>query len=1492
MRLHLRLARASRRTLVWAAIFIAGAIFALLRTAVGHEVVLNWLVDQADGRVAGSIEVEGIRSSSLFQGATLQGVRLVTPEGDAFFTADSLRVSYRLRGLLTGDLSFADIRLWRPVLELAWDDDAEGSTLGRWAASPRGPVGPGPGAGDEADSGDGGPTLRFSDIRVVEGEFRLRQPTDLDPEGMVRVLPMNGGTLALDLALDSLAIPRLEIQPESAGGTRFSVRTLEGELRLLREVIPIRDLELDAGIAAGRLELDVDALDIPQGLASGGATVFLAGDGRRRAEMSLQVDRIDRDELDWLLPWLPPLTAASTAVDGTVDRGTSRWQLRDLQARWDGGRIAANGAFIIGGGTSLDELVIQAEALPVAALRTYVEVAADKPGALSGNLRLDGPVDALGVVGRMGIRHAGSLSTADLDGVIVPGDGELRLRDFEVFVAPFHWSVLEPWVPAVPVRGVGTARVVLNGAPGDGLRLVLEATRSGPGQASSRILAQGSVRTGDPGRWQVDVQGDVAPLQLDALAAAFPDVPLSGAANGSFRVSGSTDSLAVHMELDHEEAFLELDGTFSPADLQYPASLEVTANSFPLGRYLTPAGPRTRLTGTLSGETRGWGAEMVSRLDVALDDSNVRGVEVDSVALNGRVDDGRMVLDTVRALVGGVRMFGGGSLGLPDLPDRRGELALRLDADSLSALRPAFTPTVMHARDTLMGLDREILLLSGVDPDTLPLQEEITLTGSASGAVYLSGRLDDLDGSATLELARVGYRDYFVQGARIEALGSRLASPDYQARIALDTDSVRVLDRELESSRSRVSLDRTGARTSVQLVRSPTEDYALSGGIARDGDAWRADLDELNLRFDTLQYSLTAPTRIVVSDSAVAVDALELTRSGSTAASLALDGRLPQRGPADFTARVRGVALERVTRLLQVEDISLGGVVDLDLSVQGPAADPLIQGGVWARSLAVGQFLADSLDLELDYGSRAADFDLQAFRGDSIFLEGGGRVPVDLALRDGTDRILDVPMDVEGHLSSVPVAPILALLEDLEEVEGVVSGDFTVGGTLKEPIPEGIVRLEGGAWTVGALGVRQSDVNGTFTLTPDRSVAVNARARAGGRVDLSGEIVLSPITDPGLDVELTFQRFLAVDRRDVRGSLSGRVTVSGRYQQPVVTGSLTVDEGVIFLEEFQRAAGVVDLTDPVFLGLVDQEAFILPEDRPLLAGIRNPFLDQLRMDVSLAVPRATWLRSSEMNVEIAGDLDVTYDRPDRDLVLVGELLARRGQYSLLGRTFVVQGGSVSFIGVPGINPLLDIQAVAPIRTQEGGTLDIEASVEGTLAEPEVNLSSDEAGLAQSDLVSYLVLGRPSSEITSPGNNPGEAAGSTLVSAGFSAGLGTLASQLAALTAQQFNTLDYFSVTQVGDLGLAGGDVGSSFNDTQVELGWYFGGGDFFSSVVLRPLSTPLLGGARVEWQSSEQYHLEAFVEERFLRQGRLGLNDLTQNSPFTWGLAVFREWGY
>ncbi len=820
--------------------------------------------------------------------------------------------------------------------------------------------------------------------------------------------------------------------------------------------------------------------------------------------------------------------------------------------------------------------------------------------------------------------------------------------------------------------------------------------------------------------------------------------------------SGPLDDLRVTGTLQVGGGRASVDGRFDAVALGAHYRLDTRLEGVRLSSFVHTLPDPTIWTGHVVAEGRGLTADSVAgRASLVASASRVGGLHVDTVTAEITASAGILTVDTLEAELGGVRLSGGGGLGLTR--GARGEAHVAFRTDDLEGLRSVFRGDVVTVRDSLGTLDRELLRMQGVDPDTLPTAAEVAMSGSLEGEVTLAGSfaLLDVRGSAIVRdgvygMDRVGRGDMVVDLTHVR-------SPDREGRVDLNLQSLEWKGRTFEAVATDLTVQGRGGEGTVSVTRRGEERYDVDGSFALDTlGGGEAHLTRATLAVDSLAWRLAQPATVLWDTAGVTLRDVAFTKEGADPMRVTAEGTLAWAGSSDLRVDATGLHVERLAQVAQLEELQLAGHLDLGLSVTGPAAAPIIQGSFSVGEPRYGDLALDSISGELDYRDREARLRLDAAEDGRSVFRAAGTVPVDLALDAEGRRVLGRPMDVTVTADSLDASVALSYLDMLEDVDGKVSGDFHIGGTLDSPEPSGVLRLENAAWSIEALGVRHTGVAGSLTLNADRTVDVDLTSRASGTSVVNGRVTLEPVSDPKLDLTVSFRDFQAVSRRDVEGNISGEVHLGETYRKPLLTGSLSVDHGTLFLEEFARSAEVVDLTDPRFGLMVDTAAL---SGRPLLAGISNPFLQNLRVNVDLSVPRDAWLRSEDMNVEMGGDLIVSYDRSNRDVVLVGELQALRGSYAVLGRRFEVESGTVGFIGTPGINPTLDIQAVSRIRRPETTPLEVTATVSGTLMQPRVTLSTEEQGIAQSDLVSYLIFGRPSYQLATPGTGAQSAAGS-------------------------------------------------------------------------------------------------------------------------------------
>jgi translocation and assembly module TamB len=973
---------------------------------------------------------------------------------------------------------------------------------------------------------------------------------------------------------------------------------------------------------------------------------------------------------------------------------------------------------------------------------------------------------------------------------------------------------------------------------------------------------------------------------MEMVARYYPDVPVSGIASGHFALNGPLSDLAATARIETPGGPVVADARFDAFDPGAHYRLEASVADFDLSGLLAEAPEPTRFSAKAFVDGRGFDpASMWASARLEVGSARVGHLDVDTAATFMRIAAGVLTFDTIMANTSVVDLDGSGTLALADgAPE--GEVRLAFLGETLDGLRPFLLGETVIAGDTLTEIERLSLAMEGLDPDDLPDVDELTVTGRLAGDVTVRGGIRDFRTDGTVALEGVVYGEHSLRRANATFFAEGLRTPEWRVVSTLSADTIEVFDRSFAGAFAEGEYrGRDGGgegQGSLRIQRDGVEDYRVRAAVEVEPDGGVVNLDELTLRFDAVQWNLGAPSIIAWSDDAVTVRDFRLIRPGVDGMRLEADGRIPFDGEIDFRLLVDALNLSRIAQLAQM-DTEVAGTLSMGVEVTGHTREPIMNGTVFARDVRYDEFALSSIEGELSYLDRQLFGELEAWHGGRQVFSLAGNAPLDLALRDIERRLLDAPMELRVMVDSFPAANALSFLEDMRNVEGVLAGQLDIGGTPREPSPTGSMRLRGGAATLPALGVRYTGVEANLLLDADGRVLVNAAALSRGTARVEGTVQLDPFSDPSFDLLIVTNNFLAVDRRDMTARMGGEVNLTGRYSQPEIRGDVRVQEATLFLDEFVRTADIIDLTDPSFWNVVDTSVVAA---QPIIEA-QNPFLQNLQLDVNLVVARDTWLRSREINVEMGGELAVNYNRSRNELVLSGSLQAIRGAYTQFGRQFQVREGTVDFPGTPGIDPNMNIQAVNRLRTAEGEPLDIIATVRGTLTNLRVQLSSEsQPPIAESDLVSYLIFGRPSYALASGEQSILQGTRGAVESLGA----GALASQLGSVFAPLLG-VDYFAVTQ-GDQGTeVGADrVTGAFAATQFEVGQYFLD-NLFVAFLYRPQANQL-PGVRAEWRFSDLWTVESFVEDRFSRSGITGFSELGFQLSKVIGVSIFREWGY
>ena len=1363
------------------------------------------------------------------------------------------------------------------------------------------------GSGGSADFGDpehsepadgAGPLLRIRGLRVRDGSFVIHSA-------------VTGRKTVSGIELD---LPLVELAPDPG---RFAVATVADaalSLPMGTGTLALAGIRGTAEIGSEGIFVTADRFLLPNSEGSGRIESRPRGDALVTT-YALAMDRLALPDIDWIDPRFDHGAARGAIVIDT-DPTEPRIEFDNLEVDLgEGGRLALTGALLPGDTLRLEGLEARPDRFATTELEPFLDGPLPVTGLLAGEARFDGFAGRLEVAGNLALLdETGRDTLVHLAGRGTDLGAE-GVAGVELAATSLDYGLLAVFAPELDWRGRGRATIRADGRLETGLAIVIQAEHGRAETASSSVALTGNFY-GDTAISVIDLDATVDPLDLGTVAALFPEITLEGAAWGSLSLRGELDRLAIAADLRTNAGRVNAEGTVNARNFAAGYEIRASSDALDLSHLSRRFPDSTVVAGRATLNARGHNLETLrGAFTLNAGASRIGALRVDSTELNAWVDDdGILHVERFHTDVGGVAMEGSGVLGFA--PGVRADgVELKLSSPSVHPLRYLFMGANLVAWDELPSIEQELLVrMDGVDPDTFPRARDIRFDARLDGEARIYGGLDDLAAATVLTLDGLEYGhagaarvagDIVVSGLRVAGLGQadtagtrigvapRDPSDPVVVAGTLTADSVALGGRNFHHALLEGEL-RDGNRARLRILARPTPGEAYEGqGVVRvDEGAGRVDLDRLTLALADRRWNLLGPARFEWDADGYTVGDFGLIRPGGDGLRLVANGRLARgSGASEFELRANDLDLAVLGHILQLETPP-AGILNAALSARGTGTNPGWIGDVGIDGARYRTLAFDSLRVHGRYADLALATVAESWTGDRRTLRADGSIPLDLRF-DGDpetprDLIPDSLIDLAIIADSLPAEMVLAGMAGLEEVHGTVTAAVDLGGRPSDFEPDGEILLDGVSAFMPPFGIAVSDVAVAMTLSPDGVVRVAGSGVSGGVMEVAGTVDLGQPSD-SIPLSLVFRPrgFQVVDRADMEAAISSdSVTLTGNWDFPFIEGEVAVEEGTVFMEEFQRTAEVVDLYDPALFSAATARIGAGGEEEEAAAGERIPFLENLRVLVDARVGRGNWLRSRRMNVETTGDLSLTFDRRGSQLVLAGDMAVQRGTYKVGPRTLRITEGAFQFVGTPGFNPGLSISADTRLRTREGQPLVITADISGTLLTPTLTFTSDaEAAISEADLVNYLVIGRPTSVLVGTAGAP--------VGAGRDLLLGELANEIGYFLVRELN-LDHLSVSQ-SEQTLASAVFGTS--SVKVEAGRYVLDDLFLTAVYQRGFcADPTLpvnsGAVRFEMGMPRDVRFEGFLEGRCTREGYRGLGETALALERIWGFSLFREWGY
>jgi translocation and assembly module TamB len=335
------------------------------------------------------------------------------------------------------------------------------------------------------------------------------------------------------------------------------------------------------------------------------------------------------------------------------------------------------------------------------------------------------------------------------------------------------------------------------------------------------------------------------------------------------------------------------------------------------------------------------------------------------------------------------------------------------------------------------------------------------------------------------------------------------------------------------------------------------------------------------------------------------------------------------------------------------------------------------------------------------------------------------------------------PLQGSIKLAFADLKILPTLMPQADNTEGRMSMDVFLSGTVTQPQIQGQLQLQNVAMDLIDLGIRINELNLVAKTVAQNNLTMQASMKSGekGQLSATGEAQLVSLTDWQARLQLTGEAFEVVNTPDAWALASPDLSIKLLPSHIDVTGKVLVPEALI--TPTKVGSGAVT---------VSKDVVIVTSEEPNgpSAGESGEGKMAISSRVQIILGNKVTFKAAGFQSHFAGNV-IASGQPRKVTMGNGELRITEGRYKAYGQDLKIDEGRVMFSGGPIENPGLDIKAYRQIKRQGDDEVIAGVHIQGTAQSPRLILYSSPS-FDESNILSYLVLGKPAAQATQSEGN--------------------------------------------------------------------------------------------------------------------------------------------
>ncbi len=508
---------------------------------------------------------------------------------------------------------------------------------------------------------------------------------------------------------------------------------------------------------------------------------------------------------------------------------------------------------------------------------------------------------------------------------------------------------------------------------------------------------------------------------------------------------------------------------------------------------------------------------------------------------------------------------------------------------------------------------------------------------------------------------------------------------------------------------------------------------------------------------------------------------------------LLIDGFLQPQKEQYAHIKLENINLVHLTQWLNNTSMPTG-TLQADVILNGTASEPVLNANVNLTDIKLRNYQLGNVHSTLRYHDALATLSFDLHRGADKLLTVYSSTSLPLSLETLDFNVsFEKPVIFQAEAQNLNLGFLKTFLPALDRFQGQLDFDLRSPDLLDMQHLTGEFSFKNGIVALHQTGVPYKDIRFQLNFN-DKHITLKDFLIASGKgtlhmvgsANLSSR--LSELDFESFQINVNTNRFTAVQTRDLELVLNSDLNLQGDLMQPTFSGKLNVVQSKINLTGLQGESPSREELDPLLL----RDKKTIKDTIPSQKRTPPDVIKRLRGQTKISIPRNTWIRSKDMNIEISGDVDII--KQSDKFEFFGSIETVRGTYSFYGKRFIIQTGTITLQGGTRIDPSLNISADYRFRDADGNKRTLTLNITGTLSAPDISFALDDDPIEPQDGVSYIIFGRSTQQLSHSEKTQMSSANQSLNAAKMSGLLyGQIAKQLSSQLQRNLN-LDVIEFT--------------------------------------------------------------------------------------------------